>query len=161
MYEFTHKGLWFNWSALDRKDKQLAGISLGASAIGGALLGIGSTEGAYGLGYRLGSGGKAPPPTGITEAFGPAFPWLFVGSAVALSIGLVFWWLFSRRQDEMFNRVQNFAVGLSSTMTMALGMMWAMAAFGGALPAPSFLVLALIDLVLLTIFWVHAVRKWG
>jgi hypothetical protein len=40
-------------------------------------------------------------------------------------------------------------------------MMWAMAAFGGALPAPSFLVLALIDLVLLTIFWVHAVRKWG
>ena len=61
----------------------------------------------------------------------------------------------------MFNRVQNFAVGLSSTMTMALGMMWAMAAFGGALPAPSFLVLAQIDHVLHTIFWVHAVRKRG
>jgi hypothetical protein len=161
MYEFTHKGLWFNWSALDRKDKQLAGISLAASSIGGALLGIGSTDGAYSLGYRLGSGGKAPPPTGIADTFGAAFPWVFVASAVALSIGLVFWWLFSRRQDEMFNRVQNYAVGLSSTLTIALGMMWAIAAFGGAFPGPSFMILALVDLVLLTVFWMQAVRKWG
>jgi hypothetical protein len=161
MYEFTHKGLWFNWSALDRKDKRLAGISLGASAVGGALLGIGSTDGAYGLGYRLGSGGKAPPSAGIAEAFGPAFSWLFVASAVALSLGLIFWWLFSRRQDEMFNRVQNYAVGLSCTLTMALGMMWAVAAMGGAVPAPSFMILAIFDLIALTILWMHAVKKWG
>ena len=161
MYEFTHKGLWFNWSALDTKDKTLAGISLVTAGIGGALLGIGSADFGYGLGYRLGSGGKAPPESGIAETFGPAFPWLFVASAVALAIGLVFWWLFSRRQDEMFNRVQNYAVGLSSTITIALGMMWAVAALGGAVPAPSFGILTAIDLVLLTILWFHAVKKWG
>jgi hypothetical protein len=40
-------------------------------------------------------------------------------------------------------------------------MMWAIAAFGGAFPGPSFMILALVDLVLLTIFWMQAVRKWG
>lgn len=161
MYEFTHKGLWFNWSALDGRDKALAGASLVTAGIGGALLGLGSADGAYGLGYRMGSGGQVPPDTGIAETFGPAFPWLFVASAIALTIGLVFWWLFSRRQDEMFNRVQNYAVGLSSTITIALGMMWAVASIGGAVPTPSFKILAALDLILLTVLWLRAVKKWG
>lgn len=161
MYEFTHKGLWFDWARLDRTDKKLAGTSLAMAAIAALPLSLITADYGYRVGFKLGSGGTELRTSGIPEIFGDVFPWLHLLAAVGMLISGIIWWLFSRRQDEMFNRVQNYAVGYSAAWTMGMAFLWWIASIGGLIPSPPFVVLAVVCLVLLTFFWLQAVRKWA
>lgn len=162
MYEITHKGAWFQWSALTAEEKRLAGLSIVTSAVPGLLAGFWLGEYGYRFGYRLGSGGKAPNATTWDSILAwPWFPAFVLFAAACAVVSGIAWWLFSKRQDEMFNRVQNYAIGQAGAWSLAAAALWWMLSLGGwvgLLPLGWFVHGALI---LLLIFWFRAVRRWA
>jgi hypothetical protein len=162
MYEITHKGAWFKWSTLDATDKKLAGLSLAAIVPPSFLLGL--VAGAYGvrLGYWFGSGGKAMPQAHLDDLIsGMTPPSAVLGALACVIVSALAWWRFSLRQDEMFNRIQNHALGHGCGWTVAALALWWFLENAGlvpALPVTAWLVLALL---LVCGFWFRAVRRWA
>jgi hypothetical protein len=167
MYEFTHKGAWFRWDSLDARDKRLAGLSLAAALPAGFAIGLMSGSYAYRIGYWLASGGRAAPPAHFEEMLAEIAPMsaiLPVVMLVALGFALVSafaWWRFSRRQDEMFNRIQNHALGCGSAWTIAAATTWWFIEQAGLLPPLPLGAWLALAYLLVCLFWFRAVRRWG
>lgn len=160
MYEMTHKGAWFKWGALDRTEKALVVVTVLTAIPPGFLLGR-SERLSYRIGYYLANGAwpeMTPRPMGLPDAWvGPAA--LFT-IACAIVCGLA-WWRFSLRQDEMFNRVQNDALGRGSAWGLAIAFFWWMLTVPGwvsPLPVSVFLTVALL---LIVVFWFRAAARWA
>lgn len=156
MYEFTMGGMWFRWRLLDRTSKRLAAFSLTAAMISAIPIGIIAGEAAYGIGYWVGSSGT------WREVANPIFAawmaWVVIGFGV---LSAILWWRFSLRQDEMFNRVQNWALGMAGGWSMAGLSIWAMLDYAGIVPAPSPMAYLAIVYVLTAVFWMVAVKRWA
>ncbi len=156
MYEFSHGGLWFQWDALDKAGKRLVvGSSIAAIV---AVVPIAPVLGsyAYRLGYQLGSGGIEL--AGDVSAFGRfELIWLVTFGLISASL----WVRFSRTQDELFNRIQNWAFTVGSAATNAFVIGWALLSLTNVLPSiPSLLPLVIFPTALI-IFWLVAIRRWA
>lgn len=154
MYEFSYKGAGFNWSALDATSKGLFTGSLAAAAVGFAPL--------YGSFERLGAELheymhdvplRQPPPD-----LAPAAA-LFAIALFALSAWL--WWRFSLRQDELFNRVQNWSIGMAGGTFSATLVVWQILGRAELVPVMSVWPIMVLMALLYTMFWFVAVRRWG
>ncbi len=164
MYEFTMGGAWFKWSLLDRDSKWLAAGSFVAAGVAAVPVGLYAGEVGYAVGYRLvamlaGRPGLQPGP-----ADAPTFvadPWMAWLTLILGSISALLWWRFSLRQDEMFNRVQNWALAMAAGWTMAATMIWLALAAAGVAAAPSVAGVVAGYILLLLLFWFKAVRRWA
>ena len=157
MYEFTMEGWWFRWSALDKVSRRLAGASIALALVASFPLGIAVGRYSYGLGTCVGSGDWSR----CANAEVTLSPQLAVlGIVCAIASGAL-WARFSVRQDEMFNRVQNWALGMGGAWTCAAIALWAMLELGGLLPSLSLVAAPLLFLVLVSVFWWVAVRRWA
>lgn len=153
MYEFTKGGMWFRWHLLDRVSKRLAAASLLAAAV--ALIPRLSSQTGYQLGRAL---GRDETPLRATVDWAAWHGWWII--AFSTLSGLL-WWRFSLRQDEMFNRVQNWSLGMAGAWGGALLMAWALLALANAAaPISPRAVLALFG-GLSFLFWFVAVRRWA
>jgi hypothetical protein len=155
MYEFTLGGSWFRWSLLDRTSKRLAAASFAAATVAMVPLGAASWSIGYQLGKHAGSGSREPFRLAFT-----AEPW-----AVALLLGFtilsgIFWWRFSLRQDELFNRVQNLALGMGGAWSGALLTCWAVLDLGNLAPPVAPAAIIAIFFLLVCVFWFVGVRRW-
>lgn len=150
MIEFTIGGAWFRWDTLDRQAKWLAGSSMSGASVAGFLAGIWF---AYGL-----HGGTT---SQLDIAIRPYVAWVAWCVVSLLVLSAVLWWRFSLRQDEMFNKVQNWALGYTSFWTMAVVTIWAILALAGAAPPVSIGAILLMYWAALMAFWFVAVRRWA
>lgn len=156
MYEITNKGLWVRWSQLDTPSKWLfAASNVAAVAAIVPFIPV-FTSHSYRLGYFLGSGGKVPRGS-ISEVSATSAWWMVAMSVLAA----ILWWRMSVWQDELFNRVQNWSLGMAGAWSTALFGIWAVLATGRVLPpvAPGAIVLGFF--VIFSGFWFHAVRRWA
>ncbi len=163
MVELTHGGTWLNWKSLNRSDRNWALLSFATSALSAIPVALAAGLWSYALGYRVGSGGsggdshdRAAAAILASDAFGYAM----LVSAVLAVVSAFAWWRFSRNQDEMFNRIQNYAIAQAGGWTIAVAFLWWLLWLGGWLPELSLTALVVIALTLLTGFWFFAVRKW-
>jgi hypothetical protein len=162
MFEITHGGAWFKWSALDAIDKRLAAVSLIASVPPGVVVGLIAGGYAYQGGYRLGSGGKAAPRSHFEELTAElTAPWVMLAALAFALVSAIAWWRFSLRQDELFNRIQNYALGQSCCWSVAAVSVWWFLERAGIVPALPLGLLLLLVMVLLYVFWFRAVRMWA
>jgi len=150
MIEFTMGGAWFRWDALDHQAKWLAGLSISAASFAGFLTGVL-------FAYYLHGGTTSE----LDLVVRPNIRWVAWWAVSLLVLSAILWWRFSLRQDELFNRVQNWAIGAASSSTMALVTIWAILAFAGALPPVSIGAILLIHFAALMGFWFVAVRRWA
>ncbi|MBX9859198.1 MAG: hypothetical protein K2Y20_06355 [Sphingomonas sp.] len=144
MYEFTHGGAWFRWSALDRTSKMLATATIASNAVAGILIGMAAKPVSTRFGFDV---------TQYTAV-------LALLGVMAAVVTAWFWYRFSVRQDEMFNRLQNWTLGVSGVAACAASTIWSVLATASlVMPMPSF---APIDLFAGAnfIFWFIAMRKW-
>lgn len=156
MYEFTHKGYGFRWSALDAQEKLLAVASSACSVLAVVPLTAWMASNSYHWGYFVGSRGHWPDrPIPPLE---PWAAWWLIGFGV-LS-GLI-WWRFSALQDELFNRIQNWSLASGGIFTALCVTIWGMfTQAGAAYPMPAIAPLVIFTFAVLA-FWGVAVRKWG
>ncbi|NJC33317.1 hypothetical protein GGR88_000791 [Sphingomonas jejuensis] len=163
MYEPTGRGTWFKWSALNRAERILLATSLTCIGVGTACLTQLMDAGGpfYDLGFRLGSGGMAPPETRSALLSPVVDRWLTLLTVLLFAVAAVLWSLFSARQDELFNRVQNRSYGLGSFITLAALALWLAGERIGWLPSPTAGWVLLDWLVICTAVWmVDARRLW-
>ena len=156
MYEFTHKGLWFRWSALDRPSRRWSGISLAAAALAAISIGLAADQAGYRVGYLLGGGRTA-------SKAAPLLPsWAMLGWIIAcVVVSALAWWRFSRRQDEMFNRVQNWSLGMAGAWTAVVLAFWSLLdLYDAASPIHPLGVIGIFYTLAIT-FWLVAVRRWA
>ena len=162
MYEITQKGAWFKWSALDPAEKRLAGVSIAASLPPALVVGSVAGEHAYRLGYQLGSGRAAQSPSHFAELSAELItPTVVVVALICAMISAIAWWRFSVRQDELFNRIQNRALGYCGAWSVAAAAAWwflELAELVGPLPLGWFLIAAL---GVLYYYWFSGVRRWA
>ena len=146
MYEFTMGGAWFKWSALDSVSKRLAGISVGAAGIAALPIGIFLGEG---LAHK-----------GRVEWMS-AQPWMAWVFLFGVAISAYCWWRFSLRQDEMFNLVQNWTLGMAGGWTIVGVIVWLTLHVAGAAPAPNVVAIPVAFYAAVFGFWFIAVRRWA
>jgi hypothetical protein len=163
MYEFTHSGAWFNWKAFDRTEKRLAAVSLAGSTLPGALMGLKLLAEGVSIGRLVNPerDRKFVAALGEWMATSNIFSVLVVLAIASTVISIIAWWRLSIRQDEMFNRVQNYALGRTAVLGMLFALIWWMLSapgWVGAFPLGWFL---LAEAVLIYLFTVRAVRKWA
>ncbi|HEV2746996.1 MAG TPA: hypothetical protein VGW34_06820 [Allosphingosinicella sp.] len=145
MYEFTFGGAWFRWNAFDRKSRLLAAASLALGAIAGALFGMALKP----VNHRYGFDVTAHAPI------------LAVAGIAASLLAAWLWYSFSLRRDEMFNRVQNWALGMAGAWTCVIATLWHIlerVALASPLTVPA---VALLFAVSTGLFWFVAVRRWA
>ena len=161
MVELTHGGTWLNWKSLNRRDRNWAILSFATSLLAAIPVGIAGGAWSYTLGFRLGSGGDDLHDrlTADLMASGP-FSYAMLAAALLTVVSAFAWWRFSRNQDEMFNRIQNYAIAQAGGWTIAFATLWWMLWLGGWLPPLHLTVLVIVAIALLTGFWFFAVRKW-
>ena len=157
MFEFTMGGWWFRWDKLDRPSRRLAGLSMLFALLGGLPLGFGAWELGYAHGRCAGAGDWQPcAELGLTVP-----PLLAVIAAVCAVLSAIFWARLSARQDEMFNRVQNWSLGMGGAWTGAAVLFWSILALGGVVPWVPVWTAGLLFVGLSTVFWFVAVRRWA
>lgn len=145
MFEFTLGGAGFRWSTLDQQSRRLAAGSFAFAAIAGGAAGFVAQP----IENRL----------GLDLSF-YVIPLAFLClSAAMLSAWL--WYRFSRRQDEMFNYIQKWALGMSGAWTCLLSIAWMLLAKAEILPATSVSAVPILFIVLVCLCWLVAVRKWA
>ncbi len=163
MYEFTMKGIWVRWGALDMPSRWLfAGSGAAAFAALVPLYVPGAvTRRSYlfDLGYYVGSGGKWPVRAAETSA--SMLPWAAWWIVGCLAVSALLWWRLSVRQDELFNRIQNWAFAMGGAWSATLLSVWSifdMADLASPItPAAVITVFA----VAISVFWFVAVRRWA
>lgn len=161
MVELTHGGTWLNWKSLNPRDRNWAILSFATSALAAIPVGIAGGAWGYALGYRLGSGGQQPrnPPLADLLA-SDLFALAMLASLLLTVVSAFAWWRFSRNQDEMFNRIQNYAIAQAGGWTIAVAFLWWLLWLGGWLPPLHLTAIVVFAVVLLCGFWFYAVRKW-
>ena len=162
MVELTYGGAWLKWDTLNRRDRNLALLSFVTSFLAAVPLYILSGEFGAKLGYRAGSGGEEMP-EGYLAAFlaSDLFEYVALGSAICAVIAAFAWWRFSRNQDEMFNRIQNYAIGQAGGWTLAIVTLWWLLSLGNWIaPLPLGAIFG-IGICLVLGFWFYAVRRWA
>ena len=161
MVELTHGGTWLKWSTLERTDRNWAILSFATSFLAALPIGLLSGEWGYRLGHRMGSGGGDPHNRSIQEILGPQFfSTMMLGAAVLAAVSAFAWWRFSRNQDEMFNRIQNYALAQACCWTFAVAFVWCLLELGGWVGPLPLVALIIFGFALLTGFWFYAVRRW-
>jgi hypothetical protein len=161
MVEITHGGNWIKWSSLSTRDRNWALLSFSAALLACIPIGLECGRWGYALGLRMGSGGRAADVTSPAELIGPGAYSLAMLAAAALAvISALAWWRFSRNQDEMFNRIQNYAIGQGSGWTFAVAFVWWVLSLGGWLGQLPLGGLVVFGTVLLIGFWYHGVHRW-
>ena len=169
MYEYRYGGLWLRWGALSAEEKKqvlLIGILVTpASLLIGLFAGDALYPLAYGLGYLAGSGGSWP------DRFGPTLldgwsqtRWFGIAVPVSLALSALatpLWIRFSRAQDELFNRVQNYGIAFGAVAAIGLFLVWTMLAAVGHVPAFHAPVLLLFWFVMTGWGFMRATRKWA
>ena len=158
MYEFTMGGWWFRWSALDTAARRLAGASMALAFVATFPVSLSLGRLAYTVGECVGSGDWHRCADATTPALSP---FLAVLGTVCGIVSGILWARFSKRQDEMFNRVQNWALGAAGAWTGAAMMVCSILALGGLLPEVPLWSGALLYVLLLLVFWWVAVRRWA
>ena len=161
MVELTYGGAWFKWSSLSRRDRGWAMLSLAASFLAAVPIGITVGRWGYVVGFRAGSGGQEPPVSRAAEFLATdQFSYLILASTLLAIVSAFAWWRFSRNQDEMFNRIQNYALGQGSAWTFAILFLWWQLSLGGWVGTVPLAGVVGIGLVLITGFWFRASRRW-
>ena len=159
MVELTHGGTWLKWSGLNRRDRNWAILSFAASFLSAVPVGMVASDWGYRLGHRLGGGGEGH--RGLVELLGPELlAYAMLASAILAVISAFAWWQFSRTQDEMFNRIQNYALAQAGGWTFAGAFVWWLLELGGWVGELPLAALVLVGTVLLLSFWFYAVRRW-
>ena len=97
----------------------------------------------------------------------PRMAMFHVPAVIALTGFLIFtavagllWWLFSRQQDEMFHRVQNYSYGWGATFSVAVLIMWGIASGAHLAPPIDPIAPLIVFAISKTFFWMRAVRTW-
>lgn len=153
MVELTHGGAWLKWGSLNRRDRNWALLSFSTSFL--AVLPIG-------VGYRMSSGGSESKDVGFDRLIASdLFSYAMLASAILAVISALAWWRFSRNQDEMFNRIQNYAIAQAGGWAFAFAFVWWILWLGGWLGPLSLTILVILGTVLLLGFWFYAVRRWA
>lgn len=162
MVELTLGGAWLKWDSLTRQDRNWAMLSFATSALAAVPVGLVAADWGFKLGYRAGSGGGEAPATEASRLLASdLFAYAIVASLILTIVSAVAWWQFSRNQDEMFNRIQNYAIGHAGAWTFAATFIWWLLALGRWVdPLPLGGLIAL-GTTLLIGFWFHAVRRWA
>ncbi len=161
MVELTHGGTWLKWSTLDRTDRNWAILSYVTSGLAALPIGLVGAEWGYRLGHRTGSGGREAGIPGIREMIGPElFAALMLAAAILAVVSAFAWWRFSRNQDEMFNRIQNYALAQAGGWTFAFAFIWWLLSLGSWVGTLPLVALVLLGTGLLIGFWFYAVRRW-
>ncbi len=161
MVELTHGGTWLNWSSLNRTDRNWAILSFAAAALSAIPVGFVAGAWGYAVGFRLGSGGEEAPDGLAADLLGSdLFAFAMVASAVLAVVSALAWWRFSRNQDEMFNRIQNYAIAQAGGWTIAVAFLWWLLWLGAWLPELHLTVIVVFAVLALCGFWFHAVRRW-
>ncbi len=161
MVELTHGGTWLKWSTLDRTDRNWAILSYVTSGLAALPIGIVGAEWGFRLGHHMGSGGREAEHLSIREMVGPElFAALMLASAILTVVSAFAWWRFSRNQDEMFNRIQNYALAQAGGWTFAFAFIWWLLSLGGWVGTLPLVALVLLGTGLLIGFWFYAVRRW-
>ena len=162
MVELTHGGAWLKWSSLNRRDRNWALLSFAASGLSALPLSLLLADWSYGVGYRLGSGGAEPAPTALAPILqSELFAVAMLMAAALAALSAYAWWKFSRNQDEMFNRIQNYAIGQAGGWTFAFVFIWWLLWLGRWVGPLSLSIVVVIGLCLLMGFWFQAVRRWA
>jgi hypothetical protein len=121
--------------------------------------------GAYLAGSLAAAGGAGAFIAAAHQA--PRMSVFHISSEVALSgfvtltvLAAALWWLFSKLQDEMFHRVQNYSYGWGAVVAAGVLILWGIA--NGAALAPPIDPVAplLIFAVSKSFFWMRAVGTW-
>ena len=161
MVELTHGGTWLNWKSLNRTDRNWAILSFATSALAAIPVGVAGGAWGYELGYRAGSGGHGPrnPPAADLLA-SDLFAYAMLASLILAVVSAIAWWRFSRNQDEMFNRIQNYAIAQAGGWTIAAVFLWWLLWLGGWVPELQLTAIVVFATLLLCGFWFFAVRKW-
>ena len=159
MVEITHGGTWFKWSSMDPRDRLRFVLSQLAIIPAAVVVAIYFSRYAYQLGYRQGSGGKEGP-----DLLGPwvesgLFRYGVILSFVLLVVSLFASWRFSLRQDELFNRIQNYALGRACAATITLASGWWILSLGGWVEPLPLGAIVVAGYGLIIGFWLYAVRQ--
>ena len=161
MVELTHGGTWLRWSTLDRTDRNWAILSYVTSSLAALPIGVLGAEWGYRLGHRMGSGGREADHLNFRELIGPELVAAGMLAAAILAVVSAFaWWRFSRNQDEMFNRIQNYALAQAGGWTFAFAFIWWLLSLGGWVGALPLVALIVLGIGLLIGFWFYAGRRW-
>jgi hypothetical protein len=86
---------------------------------------------------------------------------LALSGIVAAALSAWLWHRFSLRQDEMFNRVQNWAIGMGGAWTCGIATAWMILAKVSVVPPVLISVIAPMFAVTTAAFWLYAARKWA
>ena len=145
MHEFTLGGAWFRWSAFDKASRLLAAYAMGFGAIAGLLIGMSAKPRNDRFGFDV-------------TAIAPSLA--LIGVIVA-ALAAWLWHRFSLRQDEMFNQVQNWTLGMAGAWTCVTCAAWnvmTISSLAEIMPAtaPPFLFAGAT-----LAFWIVGVRKWA
>lgn len=165
MVELTHGGTWLKWNSLTPRDRNWALLSFATSLL--AAIPIGVAAGSFGyrigyrIGYRWGSGGQNPHVEMADMMGSDLFAYGMLAAALLAVVSAIAWWRFSLNQDEMFNRIQNYAIAMACGWTFAIAFVWWMLWLGGWVAALSPTILVVIGTALLIGFWLFAVKKWA
>ena len=161
MVELTHGGTWLNWRSLNRTDRNWAILSFVTSALSALPVVIAAGAWSYTLGFRAGSGGDDRHDRLAADILASdLFGYAMLASALLAVVSAIAWWRFSRNQDEMFNRIQNYAIAQAGGWTVAFTILWWLLWLGDWVPELHLTAIVLLALALLTGFWFYAVRKW-
>jgi hypothetical protein len=159
MVEITHGGAWFKWSSMNRRDRFWFVLSTAAMMPASVMSGIAVGRFTYRIGYWLGSGKHGPDGLRpLVESDGHSYA--AIAACLLLLVGFFGWWRFSVAQDEMFNRLQNYALGRAGAWMLAIAAAWWMLSLGGWIEELPLVAIVNGGLFLTLGFWIHAVRKW-
>ncbi len=158
MVEITHGGTWFKWSSMDGRDRLWFVLSTVTVMPAAFITGAGAGRWSYRLGYRHASGRDGP------DRFGPliesdGFRYAAIAAFLLLLVSLFAWWRFSVRQDELFNRIQNYALGHAGAWTLVIAAAWWVLSLGGWVGTLPLGIVVTGGLALTLAFWFYAVRK--
>src|SRR5687767_13745426 len=121
MVELTHGGTWLNWGSLNRRDRNWAILSFATSFLAALPVGVAGGAWSYSLGHRVGSGGRggdAHDRAAAALLASDSFSYAMLAAALLAVVSAFAWWRFSRNQDEMFNRIQNYAIAQAGGWTI-------------------------------------------
>jgi hypothetical protein len=163
MYETDERGTML-WNALDPEEKRLAKIAFWTSIPPGALLLVPIGREGYAFGQWLRWEREAADSRlKFMDALASS-PWFVGFVVVAIACALICalaWWRFGQRQDELFHRIQNHALGRTAAVGVILVFLfWALSLTGWVTHFP-LEAAVVIEIMVFSVFSGDAYRRWG